>query len=58
MKKVELQQKLARLESYQDQLETEFTQLDELLKLVGFENGLTTLKAVACQMESETSSNE
>ncbi len=48
-----LQKELARLESAQDHIETEFTQLDDLLKLVGFEYGLASLKAVCMKMQTE-----
>jgi endonuclease III len=45
-----LEQKLARLETMNDQLETELTSLDELLRRVGFSNGIATVKATASEI--------
>lgn len=45
-----LEQKLARLETMNDQLETEITSLDELLKRVGFVDGIATVKATASEI--------
>ena len=39
-----LMAQLARLESMNDQLQTEITVVDELLRAIGFDSGLTTLK--------------
>jgi len=47
--KAQLQSKLARLESINDQLQTEITQVDALLRAVGFEEGLSTLKTAAVE---------
>jgi hypothetical protein len=47
MKEHELLRKLALLESKEDHLETEIQYLDDLLKRVGFEKGIFTLKAAA-----------
>jgi hypothetical protein len=54
MKKVDLQKKIALLESMNDHLTTELTNLDHLMRLVGFSGGLETVKAVALELyESE-----
>jgi endonuclease III len=45
-----LEQKLARLETMNDQLVTELTSLDELLRGVGFSNGIATVKATASEI--------
>ena len=50
MNKLQLQQKIARLESIQDQLETEIDYVDTLLKSVGFPNGITSAKEVALEI--------
>jgi hypothetical protein len=50
MNKAQLQQKIAYLEFVQDQLETELSYVDELLKSVGFPNGLTSAKEVALEL--------
>lgn len=50
MNKAQLHQKVARLESIQDQLETELTELDHLLRSVGFPEGLASVKAVAQEL--------
>lgn len=47
MKKEELLQKIAHLETVTDHLETEIDYLNDLLKQVGFERGIFTLKAAA-----------
>lgn len=48
--KNELLKKISELESLNDQLASELRFLDELLKEVGFEEGLKTLKTVAQEM--------
>lgn len=45
--KAKLLGQIARLESINDQLQTEITSVDALLRAVGFEEGLATLKAAA-----------
>lgn len=59
MTKAQLLTKIARMESLQDHLMTELSYLDQLLRQVGFEEGLTTVKAVAeeiiAQAEEKTS---
>jgi len=56
------QQKIAKLESVNDQLQTELNFLNHLLKTVGFENGTETLKEAAIELlakkkEAEDSDN-
>lgn len=43
----ELEQKIAYLESMNDQLRMEMTHLDTLMKLIGFAGGVDTIKATA-----------
>ncbi len=43
----ELEQKIAYLESLNDQLSTEVSYIDQLMKLIGFAGGLDTIKATA-----------
>lgn len=43
----ELMRKIALLESINDHLETEIEQVDMLMKMVGFKDGLETVKATA-----------
>ena len=47
MTKVQLLKKIAYLESLNDQLITEVTYVDHLMRRIGFSNGLTTVKATA-----------
>lgn len=54
MNKSELQQKIARLESIHDQLETELMYVDNLLKSVGFPHGLASAKEVALELLEQT----
>jgi hypothetical protein len=49
----DLQKKLAELESINDQLSAEIKYLDQLLKQVGFEDGLKTLKSAAQELIDE-----
>lgn len=49
----ELEKKLAYLEFVNDQLMSEIRYVDELLRLVGFTNGLETVKAAAREMVEE-----
>lgn len=53
MNKSQLQQKIARLESIHDQLESEITYVDNLLKSVGFPHGLASAKEVAIELLEE-----
>lgn len=52
MRKAKLQKKLAYLESINDILSTELDNINELMKIVGFSNGITTLKVTAEEMIS------
>ncbi len=45
-----LQRRISELESLNDQLQSEIRYLDDLLKEVGFEEGLKTLKEAAQEM--------
>lgn len=45
-----LNKRISELESINDQLLAELRYLNDLLKEVGFENGLTTLKAAALEL--------
>ena len=61
MNTAQLNQKLARLEFVQDQLESELSDLDTLLKSIGFPQGLASAKEVALEMienEDESIPNE
>ena len=42
--------KIAQLESLNDQLQAEFNNLDAILKKLGFEQGIITLKQAAQEM--------
>lgn len=56
MTEATLRSQMAILQSTNDQLETEITQIDEMLRLVGFSEGLSTFKAAAqelLQMQTE-----
>lgn len=46
----QLNKKIAYLEFVQDQLETEITELDGLLRSVGFPEGLASVKEVAQEL--------
>ncbi len=46
----ELNRRISELESINDQLSAELRYLDELLKEIGFEEGLITLKAAALEL--------
>lgn len=50
MKKVDLQKKIARLESLCDHLVTELGYVDHLMRLVGFAGGLETVKVTAKEL--------
>lgn len=55
MEKEQLQKKISELETLNDQLVAELNYLDRLLKEVGFENGLLTLKMAAQELLDEES---
>ena len=50
MKTNELLKKIAKLESLCDQLQSEMNYIDSLLREVGFEEGLETLKEAAIEL--------
>lgn len=47
MTKNQLMKKIAVLESINDQLSTEVSYIDQLMRLVGFSGGIETVKATA-----------
>ncbi len=53
MEKDLLMKRVSELETLNDQLLTELNYLDQLLKQVGFEQGLITLKAAARELLEE-----
>lgn len=50
MTKDEMQKRISELESINDQLQTEIRYLDQLLREVGFDEGLKTLKFAAQEL--------
>lgn len=50
MDEKELLKRIALLESVNDYLQTEFDRIDELMKMIGFKEGLTTVKATASEI--------
>jgi len=50
MKKMDLQKKIARLETLCDHLLTELGYVDNLMRLVGFSGGLETVKLTAKEL--------
>lgn len=53
MNKTQLQKKIAYLEFIHDQLESEFTYLNHILKSVGFPRGIASVKEVAVDLLEE-----
>lgn len=51
MTKQELERKVAGLESINDQLITELSYIDRLMKDIGFNDGLETIKATAKEIQ-------
>ncbi|NGX39891.1 MAG: hypothetical protein KR126chlam1_01228 [Chlamydiae bacterium] len=49
----EMKRRISELESINDQLTAELRYLDDLLKEVGFEEGLSTLKYAAIELIEE-----
>lgn len=47
MTKAQLLKKIAQLESINDQLITEVSYVDHLMRMIGFSDGLATVKATA-----------
>jgi hypothetical protein len=62
MNKKDLISKIAKLESINDQLVAELSYIDSLVRQVGFDEGVKTLKMAAMELleeiESESSDNE
>ncbi len=59
MTEVQLLKKIAVLESINDQLSTEVTYIDQLMRLLGFTDGLQTVKLTAHEIiQRETLENE
>ena len=58
MKKKDLLNKIARLESVNDQLASEIAYLDYLTRKIGFERGLTSLKSAAQELIKEQNNNK
>lgn len=59
MNKQDLQKKIAKLESVNDQLSTEIAYIDELMRQVGFTEGLESLKTTAKELyDMENNENE
>jgi len=50
MDQQQLKREIARLESINDQLQTEISYIDDLLRLSGFSRGIESLKEVAREM--------
>lgn len=50
MTKAQLLKKVAQLESINDQLQAEIFYVDHLMKVVGFPDGLATVKAAAQEL--------
>ena len=53
MERDKMLKRLSELETLNDQLLTELNYLDQLLKQIGFEQGLLTLKAAAQELIEE-----
>jgi len=58
MDKEKLLKRLSELETINDQLLTELQHLDQLLRQIGFEDGLSTLKAAAQELMEEEQREE
>lgn len=58
MTKEEMLKKISELESINDQLQAEIKYLDQLLREVGFENGLKTLKFAAQELLEQGNEDE
>ena len=58
MEKSEYEKRIAQLESINDQLTAEFNHLNVLLKKLGFEEGIKTLKDAATELLQKESSKE
>ncbi|HEX2580033.1 MAG TPA: hypothetical protein VHK67_06510 [Rhabdochlamydiaceae bacterium] len=58
MEKENMLKRISELETINDQLLTELNYLDQLLKQIGFEQGLITLKAAAQELIEEENQKE
>lgn len=58
MNKAELHKRLAYLEFVHDQLETEISYIDKLLRSVGFPRGLISAKEVAIELLQTNDSSD
>jgi hypothetical protein len=58
MEKEKMLKRISELETVNDQLLTELNYLDQLLKQIGFEQGLITLKAAAQELIEEENQRE
>ncbi|HEY4832610.1 MAG TPA: hypothetical protein VIH61_08650 [Waddliaceae bacterium] len=52
MSNQELEKKIAHLESVNDQIYSELCYIDQLMRMVGFSNGLATVKQTAQEMKN------
>lgn len=53
MENTKLLNRIAHLESLNDQLEAELVYIDTLMRNLGFSDGLQTVKATACEILTE-----
>lgn len=58
MTKAQLMKKIAQLESINDQLATEVVYVDQLMRVLGFSEGLETVKATAQEIIDKGLLNE
>ena len=58
MTKEQMLKKISELESINDQLQTEIRYLDQLLRGIGFEEGLKTLKFAAQELVEQERQGE
>lgn len=58
MTEIQLLKKIAVLESINDQLSTEVTYIDQLMRLLGFADGLETVKLSARELIGDMLENE
>lgn len=50
MEQKALLKQIAMIEFFNDQIQTELSHIDGLLRLIGFEEGITTLKSAAGEL--------
>lgn len=50
MTKLEIEKKIARFESINDLLSTRIAEIDEMMRKIGFSNGLQTVKLTALEI--------